>query len=346
MASPAAHGGDCQLSVARIKGLIMKNSNVVALCALGLLAACGANKDEAWSGYAYADYVYVAAPLAGTLSNLYVISGQQVTRGKPLFALESEAEKAAREEANARLAAATYQAADADKGKRPPEVAVNQAQLAQARAQAQLADNDLARKRELVSRGFISKAQVDEAQSTLNQARARVAELSSVVQVARLPARSDERAAADAQVEAAKQVLRQSEWRADQKQQTAPADSQVADTFFRQGEFVAAGQPVVALLPPSNIKARFFVPETDLPKVALGQDVSLQCDGCGAPIKARVSFIATKPEYTPPVIYSNEQRAKLVFMVEALPAVADAPRLRPGQPLDVRPAAAAPAASR
>lgn len=321
----------------------MKNKHTLALCALCLLAACGANKDEAWSGYAQADYVYVAAPLAGTLSDLYVQSGQQVTRGKPLFALESEAEKAARDEANARLAAATYQAADTDKGKRDPEVAVNQAQLAQARAQAQLAENDVARKRELVSRGFISRAQLDEAQSALQQARARVAELASVVQVARLPARSDERAAADAQVEAAKQVLRQTQWRAEQKQQTAPADAQVADTFFRAGEFVAAGQPVVALLPPANIKARFFVPEADLPKVALGQALALHCDGCGAPIQARVSFIATKPEYTPPVIYSNEQRAKLVFMVEAKPAAADAPRLRPGQPLDVRPATPAPA---
>lgn len=315
-----------------------------ALCALCLLAACGGKKDDAWSGYAQADYVYVAAPLAGTLSDLYVQSGQAVTRGKPLFALESESEKAAREEANARLSAATYQAADTDKGRREPEVAVNQAQLAQARAQAALAEHDLARKRELVGRGFISKAQLDEAQTALAQARARVTELSSTVQVARLPARADERAAADAQVEAARQVLRQTEWRQQQKQQTAPADAQVADTFFRPGEFVAAGQPVVALLPPANLKARFYVPEAELSRVALGQGVTLQCDGCGAAIAARISFIATRPEYTPPVIYSNEQRSKLVFMVEALPAPADAARLRPGQPLDVRASATATAA--
>jgi HlyD family secretion protein len=134
-------------------------------------------------------------------------------------------------------------------------------------------------------------------------------------------------------------VLRQTEWRQQQKQQLAPADALVADTFFRPGEFIAAGQPVVALLPPANIKARFFVPEPELSKVTLGQTVTLQCDGCGAAISARVSFIATRPEYTPPVIYSNEQRSKLVFMVEAQPAAADAARLRPGQPLDVRPSA-------
>lgn len=301
-----------------------------------LLGACGQQKNEGWSGYAEAEYVYVAAPLAGTLSSLNVQSGQQVAQGAPLFALESEAEKAAREEASARLQAARFQAEDTDKGKRQAEVAINQAQLQQAQAQARLAQQDLARKRDLVAQGFISRSQLDEAQATLAQAQARVAELSSVVQVARLPARADERAAADAQVEAARQVLRQSEWRQQQKQQAAPQAGQVADTFFRPGEFVAAGQPVVALLPPANLKARFFVPEGQLAGIALGNAVTLQCDGCGPPIAARISHIATRPEYTPPVIYSNEQRSKLVFMAEAKPAPADAARLRPGQPLTVR----------
>jgi HlyD family secretion protein len=313
--------------------------NILAGLVLLALAACGDKQEAGWSGYAEADYVYVASPLAGTLSTLHVQAGERVSRGKPLFALESEAEKAAREEAGARLEAARYQAENTDKGKREPEVAVNQAQLSQARAQAELAQHDLTRKRELVERGFISRAQLDEARATLAQAQARVRELSSVVQVAQLPARADERAAADAQVEAARQALKQTEWRQQQKEQAAPADAQVADTFFRPGEFVAAGQPVVALLPPGNIKARFYVPEVQLPSVALGQQVLLECDGCGTPIPARVTHIATRPEYTPPVIYSNSQRSKLVFMAEARPAPADAVRLRPGQPLGVRPQA-------
>jgi len=315
---------------------MMLPSSLAVFC---LLAACGDKKDDGWSGYAEAEYVYVAAPLAGTLSALNVQAGQQVAQGAPLFALESEAEKAAREEASARLAAARFQADDTDKGKREAEVAINQAQLAQARAQAQLAQQDIARKRDLVARGFISKAQLDESQATLAQAQARVNELSSVVKVARMPAREDERGAANAQVEAARQVLRQTEWRQQQKQQASPAAGQVADTFYRPGEFVAAGQPVVALLPPSNIKARFYVPESELQSIALGKSVTMECDGCGAPIAARVTHIATRPEYTPPIIYSNQQRSKLVFLAEAKPSPADAVRLRPGQPLSVRTAA-------
>ncbi|HTH79753.1 MAG TPA: HlyD family efflux transporter periplasmic adaptor subunit [Ramlibacter sp.] len=312
----------------------MKRARLAALGALMLVAACSKQDKDSWSGYADGDYVYVAAPIAGQLSSLNVAAGQQVAKGKPLFALDDEAEKAAREEANARLSAASFQAADTEKGKREAEVSVNQAQLAQARAQAELARNDLTRKRELLAKNFIAKAQVDEALHAWEQAQARVAELSSAVQVARLPARSDERAAAQAQVDAARQVLRQNEWREQQKQQLAPADAQVADTFFRPGEFVNAGQPVVSLLPPANVKARFYVPETRLQSIALGGNVTLHCDGC-QPINARVTFISTKPEYTPPVIYSNEERAKLVFLVEAKPSPADAPKLRPGQPLQV-----------
>jgi HlyD family secretion protein len=113
----------------------------------------------------------------------------------------------------------------------------------------------------------------------------------------------------------------------------------VADTFFRVGEWVPAGQPVVSLLAPSAVRARFFVPEGVLGALTVGQAVQLQCDGCGAPMPARIDFIATQAEYTPPVIYSNAQRARLVFMVEARPTEArDAARLKPGQPIDVRPA--------
>jgi HlyD family secretion protein len=303
------------------------------LCAAAL-AGCNQQRDTGWSGYADGDYVYVAAPIAGQLSALDVLAGQQVKKGQPLFALDDEPERAAREESNARLAAAGYQAADTEKGKRELEVNVNQAQLAQARVQAGMARNDLTRKRELLAKNFIAQAQVDEAEHTYAQAQARVDELASTVQVARLPARSDEQAAAQAQVDAARQVLRQNDWRAQQKLQAAPQDAQVADTFFRPGEFVNAGQPVVSLLPAPNVKARFYVPESQIQQIALGGNVTLTCDGC-QPIPARVTFISTKPEFTPPVIYSNEQRAKLVFLVEARPSPADAPKLRPGQPLTV-----------
>lgn len=309
-------------------------SLVLATCAL--LWACSAKPPSAWSGYAEGDYIYIAAPLAGRLEAVSVKAGQKVIKGAPLFVLESEAENAARDEAAARLDSAQAQAANLDKGKRLDEIAVTQAQLAQAQASAALARQELQRQQQLITQGFVSKARVDDATTTLNLAQARVAELQATLRVAQLPGRTDERAASQASATAASAVLRQSLWRSGQKQQMAPADALVAEVFFQVGEFIPAGQPVVSLLPSPNIKARFYVPEADLASISPGQLVMLHCDGCIGPVAARVTRIATQPEFTPPVIYSNAQRSKLVFMVEAQPEPADAATLRPGQPLDVR----------
>jgi HlyD family secretion protein len=130
-------------------------------------------------------------------------------------------------------------------------------------------------------------------------------------------------------------VLEQSDWRLAQRASAAPAKSLVQDTYYSEGEWVAAGNPVVSLLPPGNLKLRFFVPETAVGGLKIGQAVRAACDGCSAPIAAKISYISRQAEFTPPVIYSREQRAKLVFLVEARAEPADAVRLRPGQPLDV-----------
>lgn len=309
-----------------------------ALALVGL-GGCERAGERAWSGYVEGEYVYVAAPIGGALTTLAVQRGQNVTKDAPLFTLDSAAERAAREEAQARARSAQAQADNTDKGRRREEVAVVEAQLVQARAQAALAASELVRAQQLVAQGFLSPSKLDDARTAARQGEARVVELEAALRVARLPARADERLAADALSAAARSAVAQQQWREQQKQQRAPADALVADTLFRVGEWVNAGQPVVSLLPPTAIKARFYVPEAELAALQIGQPVTLRCDGCGAPIAARVDFIATRAEYTPPVIYSNAQRAKLVFMIEARPDAKDAARLRPGQPLDVVPAA-------
>ncbi len=300
------------------------------------LVACSEPGAPAWSGYAEGDFVYIASPLAGRLDSIAVQAGQNVTKNALLFTLDAEAERAASDEAAARLASARAQAANTEKGRRSDEIAVTEAQLEQAQANAAWTRSELARQQHLVAQGFISKSRLDDATTTASQAQAHVEELAAALRVARLPARVDERLATQASATAANEVLRQSKWREGQKQQTAPLDALVSDVFFRAGEYVPAGQAVLSLLPPQNVKARFFVPQAELAKVAPGQAVELLCDGCPAPVAARITRIATQAEYTPPVIYSNAQRSKLVFMVEALPDSPASAHLHPGQPLDVR----------
>jgi HlyD family secretion protein len=302
-----------------------------------LLAACQPKVAPGWSGYVEGDYVYVSSVLGGILSQLNVRTGEQVVKDAPLFALEAENEQAARLEADARLARANAQLANAAKGKRSDEIAVIQAQITQAREQAMLNAAALAREQQLVQQGFVSAAHSDELLAAQKQSAARLNELTAQLRVGQLPARVDERAAAAADADAARQSVRQFAWREAQKSRTAPASGLVTDIFFRVGESVPAGQPVVALLPPGNVKARFFVPEGVVGQLQIGAAVTIGCDGCAALIPAKISFIANRAEYTPPVIYSNAQRAKLVFMVEARPSPADGVRLKPGQPVDVVP---------
>jgi HlyD family secretion protein len=307
-----------------------------ALVSLSMLAGCGDKPADYFTGYAEGDYVRLAAPITGTLTELHVTRGGQAGRGAPAFVLERESERAARDEAAFRVAQAKSQIADLRKGRRPDEVAAVRAQLAQAEAALTLSSANLLRQQQLVAKRFVSAAALDEARTAEERDRGHVKELRSQLNVVQLAARSDEIAAAEQEMKAAEAQLAQATWRVDQKTVSIPADARVVDVLYRVGELVPAGSPVVSLLPPPNIKARFFVPEATLGKLALGQAVNLRCDGCGAPIAAKISLIAREAEYTSPLIYSKENRATLVFMVEALPAPADAVRLHPGQPLEIR----------
>ncbi|WP_407654306.1 HlyD family secretion protein [Bradyrhizobium prioriisuperbiae] len=115
----------------------------------------------------------------------------------------------------------------------------------------------------------------------------------------------------------------------------APIAGSIQQIYFREGEMVGAQRPVLSIMPPGNMKIRFFVPETILPTFALGDDVRVSCDGCAADLTAKIYFIATTAEYTPPVIYSLEERSKLVYLIQARPNKPDS--LRVGQPVSVYP---------
>ncbi|HVX98446.1 MAG TPA: efflux RND transporter periplasmic adaptor subunit [Pseudorhodoplanes sp.] len=121
--------------------------------------------------------------------------------------------------------------------------------------------------------------------------------------------------------------------RLSRRRMASPVAGIVQQVYYRPGETVQPGKPLVSLLPPGNIKVRFFVPEALLPRIAIGDKVSITCDGCGGELSAAITFISQSVEFTPPVIYSLQERSKLVFLVEARPDKPD--RLRVGQPVSV-----------
>ena len=300
------------------------------------LGACGNSTPPALQGYVEGEYVRVAAPFAGTLVKLDAERGGNVAAGAPLFALEAENEDAARREARERLKRAEAQVEDLRKGKRSSEIEATRAQLAQAEVMAGHSAKEYERQLDLVSKGFVSRQRADEARAARDRDRGRVAEMQADLATMRSGARPDEIRAAEAEAGAAREALAQADWRLRQKSVVSTVSGTVTDTLFVRGEWVPAGAPVVAVLPPSNVKVRFFVPETRLGALKVGQKVALACDGCGAELAAAITYIAPQAEFTPPVIYSKDNRAKLVYLVEARTAAQDAARLHPGQPVDVR----------
>jgi HlyD family secretion protein len=302
---------------------------------VALLSACSRHETATYQGYVEGEFVYLGSSQAGKLTALSVSRGQTVKANASLFSLEADDETHALVQAQQQLAAARAQLADIRTGKRVPEVDVNRAQLAEAVANARKAALQLTRDEAQYRAGGIAKAQLDDSRANADSTAAQVRELTHQVDVARLPARSQQIVEQEAQVAAADAVVAQAQWKLDQKRVSAPSEGLVYDTLYRQGEWVPAGSPIVQMLPPQNVKVRFFVPETIVGQLALNRGVTLHCDGCAADVPAKITYVSNQAEYTPPVIYSNESRAKLVFMVEAHPSIADATKLHPGQPVSV-----------
>jgi HlyD family secretion protein len=299
------------------------------------LAGCSHEGTSSFQGYVEGEYVYIASPVGGRLDRLDVQRGQTIEDKAALFALESDQEVAAKLQADQQLKAAESQLADLKTGKRKPEVEVVQAQLVQANAAEEQAALQLKRDEAQFQAGGISRGQLEDSRGNEAIKAGRVRELSEQLEVAKLPAREEQIRAQVAQVEAARAAVSQSSWKLDQKRVAATQGGLVVDTMYRVGEWVPAGSPVVRMLPPKNVKVRFFVPEPIAGGLKAGRTINIHCDGCSADVPAVVTYVANDPEYTSPIIYSNETRAKLVFMVEARPTVDNAPRLRPGQPVGV-----------
>jgi HlyD family secretion protein len=305
----------------------------VAILAL-LLAGCSGEGGDRLQGYVEGTFVYLSAEAGGRLVERPVAAGATVDSGALVFRLDDADETAAVAGAKARLAQAQSQLADLKLGKREAEIQVIAAQLTQARATLSNAEDDYRRKLLLREKGVVAQAAIDDAKAQRDQAQAAADAIARQLDVAHLPARPDEIEAAERNVTAQQAALDQAEIALQRRTLSAPAKGVIAETYYEPGELVTAGQPVVSLLPDANRKIRFYVAEPQLSQVAPGGSVGVSCDGCGSGMSARIDFIATEAEFTPPILYSEAARQKLVYRVEAVPA-GDAAALKVGQPLDI-----------
>ena len=301
----------------------------VAILALCLLTSCEQPKDDYWLGYIEGELALIAPPQPGWITSVEVTRGAKIKLGDALFTLDAVRELAARDNANAAIAAAREQASQATS-----QIAQARAEEAQVEADIAKNEKELARQQELVRIGASPRRDLEATQASYDSARAHRAQTVALQTQAAAAVRQ-----AQAQAHQAEANLTTAEFNLSERAVHAQVAGEVQDLYFRQGEYANAGAPVVAVLPPANVFVRFFVPEPQVSQLMLGSPVRISCDGCPAGLTGTITFIAAQAEFTPPVIYSTGNRERLVFKAEA--RVAGGLPIRPGVPVEVRPVAAA-----
>ena len=306
------------------------------LCALplvaGLFSACAPPAPLA-TGYAEGDYVLVAPAVSARIATVPVREGEHVAAGALLATVEDRDARMALAAAEAGLRQAESQLANLLKGSRPEELAVIEANVASARANAQRTATEEDRQEKLVRQHISSQAELDAARAAATVAASAGAEAEARLAVARLPARSEEVAAARAAVAQAEANRDAAQWQLDQRRLGAPKSGTVSELVRHPGDMAGPSVPVLSFLPDDGLHLRFYVAEADLAAMKLGARVKVECDGCPA-MSATITRIADQAEFTPPVIYSRDARQKLVYRIEAAPEPADA--LKPGQIVEIR----------
>ncbi|MBZ9806889.1 MULTISPECIES: HlyD family secretion protein [unclassified Mesorhizobium] len=307
------------------------------LCSLPLAAqlfgACAPASPLA-VGYVEGDYVLLAPIEVAQVETVAVKRGDRVTSGTTIVTLENADAKIAVAQATASLAQAQAQLADLQVGKRPEEIAALKAQVDMAKAQADDARRKYDRAADLFKRGTGTQADYDTASATLETANAQVGQAQANLAAGGLPARPETIKAAESQVKQAQAALDQAAWRLSKRTLAAPSPGRVNDVIRNPGDTAGPTAPVISVLPDGAVKLSVYIPEAAFSSVKVGTLLRVHCDGCGPDVKARVSYVSPDPEFTPPVIYSLENRQKLVYLVEARPE-GSAGALQPGQIVDV-----------
>ena len=285
---------------------------ITFICFAAFLSGCSDATPDRLSGYVEAETLYLAPQETGVVSNIHVVEGDRVKAGDILFRMDADKILYQAEQAEAAASAAEKRADDT--GALAKGVLEAQANLERLAA-------DFARTEKLFKQGYVARARYDSDRAALTAAEARLERARAEKEAA-----EEDYQSVQAQAGFATQRL-------DDLAVAAPQAGSIERIYRRAGEIAGAGDPVIALLPPGNLKLRFFAPERMLASFAPGKEIGFHCDGCADGLKARITYVAAEPQFTPPVIYSLDERDKFVFLIEARPLNTEG--LRTGQPIDV-----------
>ena len=299
-----------------------------------ILMGCGNSDKHLHQGYVEGQNIYLASPYSGALVESLVERGQTVKKGELLFKLDPNPQDILIAETTAELEQAQHVLADVNKPRRPEEIAEIEAQLGEADAELQLAALRVKRAQTLYDKHVTPKDNLDETLERYQKVIYLKAEVEAKLKLAKIGAREDQIKAQRARTSFALSQLNQTKWQLTQKSIFSPAEGVIFDTYYQKGEFVIAQRPIASLLSPDSIRIEFFVPASELSILQVGQKITFDCDGCDTNNQAVVRYISPAAEYVPPLVYSRENRDKLVFRIKA--TISNPTKFKPGQPVVVK----------
>ncbi len=311
----------------------MNIKTVILLTIIAVITGCGNQDQHHYQGYVESRNIYLSAPYSGALLKACVHAGQHVNKGELLFQLDPNPQSLEVKQTAAELKQAEQVYVDLKQPKRPAEIAAIEAQVGQASSQVALAAMRVKRNQTLYDKRVVAKDTLDASAQQYQEMLYLKAQFEANLALANEGSRPDQIKAQEANIALITSKMNQARWQLAQKRLYAPADGVIFETYFREGELVGVQQPLAALLTPDNIRIDFFVPVEALANMRVGQQIMFDCDGCTKNNQAAIYYISPEAEYVPPLVYSRDNRDKLVFRIKA--NIHDSVKFKPGQPVVV-----------
>lgn len=311
----------------------MKKGILIGLAFMLALNGCNNSNNNHYQGYVEGENIYLASPYSGHLLEVFVERGQVVKKGELLFKLAPNPQQLVVTESASAVKQSEQIYNDLKMPKRPAELAAIEAQIGQASAQLALAGFRVKRNQALYDKHVLDKDSLDAAVERYNELKNLKAQFEANLALAKQGGREDQIKAQLSQTSVFNARLNKAKWELEQKSIYAPTVGVIFDIYFKQGEFVDARKPIAALLAPENIQIEFFVPDVAFSALHVGKQIVFECAGCAKSNQAVIQYISPEAEYVPPLVYSRENRDKLVFRVKA--TLAHPAQFKPGQPVVV-----------
>lgn len=297
------------------------------------LAACDRGHENIYQGYVEANNVFLTAPFSGTLISLPFGRGADVHQDDIVFQLDTNPQALELQAESLLLEESRYVLQDQENPRRKPEIEAGRAKIAQVEARLRLAKLRQERYKHLYQKRAGNLDRADEARERVLELEQLKIQREAELELLKLGGRKDKIGEKKTRVEFLLEKIKIAKWQLAQKTGYATGDGSIFDIYYREGEWVAAGTPVLSLLLPKHVFIEFFVPAAVLPKMKMGQTVYFTCAGCSSKNEATVSYIAREAEYVPPLVYSRDNYEKLVYRINVKPVKPD--MFKPGQPVTI-----------